>query len=149
MHESIVGGRLTRPARSASECKAATIGRGGAFERGWSPGFTEGIRASFARPECRRHPQDRRAPAATNHGISGFRTLGVALGQGQSLEQALAGKASVVEGVNTTRTAVALGERHGVELPIAREVANILFKQKPPRQAISELMERELKPESR
>jgi len=81
--------------------------------------------------------------------LSRNRTLGVALGQGKTLEQALAGKPAVVEGVNTTRTAVALGERHGVELPIAREVANVLFKNKPPRQAISDLMERELKAETR
>lgn len=80
--------------------------------------------------------------------LSRNRTLGVALGQGQTLEQALAGKAAVVEGVNTTRTAVALGERHGVELPIAREVSNVLFHNKPPRQAISDLMERELKAEA-
>ena len=80
--------------------------------------------------------------------LSRNRTLGVALGQGKTLEQALAGKPAVVEGVNTTRTAVALGERHGVELPIAREVANILFKNKAPRQAISDLMERELKAET-
>ena len=81
--------------------------------------------------------------------LSRNRTLGVALGQGKTLEQALAGKPAVVEGVNTTRSAVALGERHGVELPIAREVANVLFQNKPPRQAISDLMERELKAESR
>ncbi len=81
--------------------------------------------------------------------LSRNRTLGVALGQGKTLEQALAGKPAVVEGVNTTRTAVALGERHGVELPIAREVANVLFENKPPRQAVSDLMERELKAESR
>jgi glycerol-3-phosphate dehydrogenase (NAD(P)+) len=79
--------------------------------------------------------------------LSRNRTLGVALGQGQTLQQALAGKAAVVEGVNTTSTAVALGEREGVELPIAREVANILFKNKPARQAIADLMERELKAE--
>ncbi len=81
--------------------------------------------------------------------LSRNRSLGVALGQGKTLEQALAGKPAVVEGVNTTRTAVALGERHGVELPIAREVANVLFENKPPRQAVSDLMERELKAESR
>jgi len=79
--------------------------------------------------------------------LSRNRTLGVALGQGETLEQALAGRAAVVEGVNTTRTAVALGEREGVELPIAREVANILFENKPARQAIADLMERELKAE--
>ena len=81
--------------------------------------------------------------------LSRNRSLGVALGKGKTLEQALAGKPAVVEGVNTTRTAVALGERQGVELPIAREVANVLFQNKPPRQAISDLMERELKAESR
>jgi len=81
--------------------------------------------------------------------LSRNRTLGVALGQGKTLEQALAGKPAVVEGVNTTRTAVALGERHGVELPIAREVSNVLFEHKPPQPAISDLMERELKAESR
>src|SRR6266508_1485883 len=80
-------------------------------------------------------------------GLSRNRGLGVALGQGQSLEQALAGKQAVVEGVNTARTAVALEERHGVELPIAREVANVLFRGKAPRQAITDLMERELKAE--
>ena len=34
-----------------------------------------------------------------------------------------------------------------MELPIAREVANILFKNKPARQAIADLMGRELKAE--
>jgi glycerol-3-phosphate dehydrogenase (NAD(P)+) len=81
--------------------------------------------------------------------LSRNRTLGVALGKGETLEHALAGKAAVVEGVNTTRTAVALGQRHGVEMPIATEVSNVLFKGKPPRQAVSDLMERELKAEGR
>jgi glycerol-3-phosphate dehydrogenase (NAD(P)+) len=81
--------------------------------------------------------------------LSRNRGLGVALGQGQSVAQALAKTQAVVEGVNTARTAVALGERHGVELPIAREVANVLFHNKPPRQAVADLMERELKAEGR
>ena len=79
--------------------------------------------------------------------LSRNRALGIALGQGKTLDQALAGKQVVVEGVNTARTAVALGERHGVELPIAREVANVLFHGKSPRQAVSSLMERDLKAE--
>ena len=81
--------------------------------------------------------------------LSRNRGLGVALGQGQSVAQALARTQAVVEGVNTARTAVALGERHGVELPISREVANVLFHSKPPRQAVADLMERELKAEGR
>ncbi len=74
-------------------------------------------------------------------------TLGVELGRGKGLAEALAGRTSVAEGVNTARAAVTLAERHGVELPIAREVAAVLFEDKPPRRAIADLMERELKAE--
>ena len=73
--------------------------------------------------------------------------LGVELGSGKRLEEALAGRASVVEGVNTARSAVTLGERHGVELPIAREVAQVLFHGKSPGRAVADLMERDLKAE--
>ncbi|HZI21418.1 MAG TPA: NAD(P)H-dependent glycerol-3-phosphate dehydrogenase, partial [Gemmatimonadales bacterium] len=80
-------------------------------------------------------------PQSRNH------QLGVELGMGKRLEEALAGKASVAEGVNTARSAVTLAERHGVELPIAREVAAVLFDGKSPGRALSDLMERELKAE--
>src|SRR5213595_3657576 len=73
--------------------------------------------------------------------------LGVELGSGKRLEEALAGRASVVEGVNTARSAVTLAERHGVELPIAREVAEVLFHGKSPGRAVTDLMERDLKAE--
>ncbi len=79
--------------------------------------------------------------------LSRNRSLGVELGRGKTLAEALAGKATVAEGVNTARTAVALGERHEVELPIAREVADVLFRAKAPGQAITDLMERDLKAE--
>jgi glycerol-3-phosphate dehydrogenase (NAD(P)+) len=80
-------------------------------------------------------------PLSRNH------QLGVELGRGKRLEDALAERATVAEGVETARAAVALGERHDVELPIARAVNDVLFHGKPPRVALSELMERELKPE--
>jgi glycerol-3-phosphate dehydrogenase (NAD(P)+) len=79
--------------------------------------------------------------------LSRNRSLGVELGRGRRLEEVLAGRTSVAEGVNTARSAVTLAERHGVELPIAREVAELLFKGKSPRQAVADLMERELKAE--
>ncbi|HZH39490.1 MAG TPA: NAD(P)H-dependent glycerol-3-phosphate dehydrogenase [Gemmatimonadales bacterium] len=79
--------------------------------------------------------------------LSRNHALGVELGKGKTLAQALAGKQSVAEGVGTARTAVALGERHQVDLPIARQVAAILFEGKTARQAIADLMEREPKPE--
>ncbi len=79
--------------------------------------------------------------------LSRNRSLGVAIGQGRTLEAALAGKQSVAEGVNTARAAVDLGRRHGVELPIAEQVTEILFRGKAPRRAIADLMERDLKAE--
>lgn len=79
--------------------------------------------------------------------LSRNRSLGVELGRGRSLDDILASRKSVAEGVTTARTAVTLGERYGVELPIAREVSDILFAGKSPRQAIADLMERALKPE--
>ncbi len=75
------------------------------------------------------------------------RSLGVELGRGASLQQVMAARRTVAEGVGTARAAVALGERAGVELPITREIARVLFEGKPPRQAIADLMERTLKSE--
>jgi len=79
--------------------------------------------------------------------LSRNRALGEAIGRGQSLAAALKGKKTVAEGVETARAAVALGEKHDVELPIAREVSAVLFAGKPPRQAVADLMERDLKAE--
>ena len=79
--------------------------------------------------------------------LSRNRTLGIELGKGKSLAESQRGRHTVAEGVNTARTAVALAERHGVEMPISREMAAVLFDGKPPRQALADLMERELKPE--
>ena len=79
--------------------------------------------------------------------LSRNRTLGAALAKGQTLEEYTATHRTVAEGVNTARAAVALGERHGVELAICEQVYEILFHQKPPRAAVSDLMERTLKSE--
>jgi glycerol-3-phosphate dehydrogenase (NAD(P)+) len=79
--------------------------------------------------------------------LSRNRSLGVELGRGRRLEDILSSRKTVAEGVTTARTAVLLGERHGVELPIASEVKAIVFDGKSPRQAIADLMERAPKPE--
>jgi glycerol-3-phosphate dehydrogenase (NAD(P)+) len=73
--------------------------------------------------------------------------LGEALGRGQTVEQALAGRHTVAEGVHTARTAHALARRLGVEMPIVDAVQRVLFEQHDPRQALMELMTRELRPE--
>lgn len=79
--------------------------------------------------------------------LSRNRSLGIELAQGRRLADVLAERRTVAEGVQTAQTAVDLGGRHGVELPIAREVTRVLFEDKPPRQAIQDLMERTLKAE--
>lgn len=81
--------------------------------------------------------------------LSRNRTLGVALGQGATLDAYAATHRTVAEGVNTTRAALALADRTGVEMPIAAQVAAVLFEQKDPRQAIADLMERALTMEHR
>ena len=79
--------------------------------------------------------------------LSRNRSLGMDLGRGRSLAEILSERRSVAEGVTTAQSAVELANRAGVELPIATEVARILFEGKPPRQAIGDLMERGLKAE--
>jgi glycerol-3-phosphate dehydrogenase (NAD(P)+) len=80
--------------------------------------------------------------------LSRNRSLGVELGKGRTLAEVQAERVTVAEGVGTAKAAVALSERTGVELPIAREVARVLFEGKPAPQAIGDLMERTLKRES-
>lgn len=75
------------------------------------------------------------------------RYVGEEIGKGRTLEEVLSGMVMVAEGVRTTKSAVGLAERHQVEMPIAAEVFDILFKDKPVKEAIRELMLRSPKPE--
>ncbi len=53
-------------------------------------------------------------------------TLGIAVGQGSFLDDYLAGRMTVAEGVASAQAAVVLAARHGVELPIAGAVDAVL-----------------------
>jgi glycerol-3-phosphate dehydrogenase (NAD(P)+) len=79
--------------------------------------------------------------------LSRNRALGVALAQGESFEDYRATHRSVAEGANTSKAGAALGSKMGVELPIIEKVGDVLFHGKPAREAIAELMARELKSE--
>ena len=79
--------------------------------------------------------------------LSRNRALGLQIGQGATLEEALAGKETVAEGVITTRSAYALAKREGVEMPIVEAVYRTLFEGQPARHAITGLMARELRAE--
>ena len=73
--------------------------------------------------------------------------VGVRLGQGDKLDSILGGMQAVAEGVRTSRAAAGLAVRHGVEMPIVREVNAVLFEGKSCRKAVTDLMERVAKPE--
>jgi glycerol-3-phosphate dehydrogenase (NAD(P)+) len=72
--------------------------------------------------------------------LSRNRQVGVQLGLGRSLESILSGTRMVAEGVRTTDAALALGWRHGVELPIAHQMAEVLAGRLAPRDAVGCLM---------
>lgn len=74
-------------------------------------------------------------------------SLGLALGQGQSVEQALAGKRSVAEGYESAPAVRDLAARLGVEMPIAEVTAALLAGETTVDGAIEALLSRPLKAE--
>ncbi len=80
--------------------------------------------------------------------LSRNRSLGIEIGSGKSLEEALRGKETVAEGIATTDSAYALAQRVGVDMPIVEAVYRTLFMAQPAPQAIAYLMERELRSET-
>jgi glycerol-3-phosphate dehydrogenase (NAD(P)+) len=79
--------------------------------------------------------------------LSRNRSVGVEIGRGATLSEVLQGRQTVAEGVTTTESAKALGDREGVELPIVNAVHKVLFERQPARWALVELMNRDLKDE--
>ncbi|HJR42213.1 MAG TPA: NAD(P)H-dependent glycerol-3-phosphate dehydrogenase [Gemmatimonadaceae bacterium] len=79
--------------------------------------------------------------------LSRNRAVGMELGRGRTLEEILATRETVAEGIVTTQSAHALAAREGIEMPIVTAVHRILFEQEPARNAITALMSRELRAE--
>lgn len=73
-------------------------------------------------------------------GPSRNRYVGVELGHGRSLTEILASMKMVAEGVRTTHAALALGTRHGVELPITAKMEEVFQGRTSPRAAVTALM---------
>jgi glycerol-3-phosphate dehydrogenase (NAD(P)+) len=74
-------------------------------------------------------------------------SVGLQIGQGKKLDDILSRMKMVAEGVYTTRSAYALSQRHGIDMPIVAEIYQILFEDKPAQQAVKALMGRDLKKE--
>ena len=74
-------------------------------------------------------------------------SLGLALGQGQTVEQALAGKRSVAEGYESAPAVRELAEKMGVDMPISLAVAALLAGETTVQDVIEDLLSRPLKVE--
>jgi glycerol-3-phosphate dehydrogenase (NAD(P)+) len=83
----------------------------------------------------------------TGH-LSRNRHVGVELARGRQLPAILASMKMVAEGVTTTTAALALGAQHGVELPIATQMAEVLAGRSDVRTALEALMVRRQRPEA-
>jgi len=75
------------------------------------------------------------------------RRAGIQIGQGVKPEQVVKSTKMVIEGITTTQAVVPMAEKYGVEMPITEQVHAILFEQKDPIDAVSDLMGREGKHE--
>jgi glycerol-3-phosphate dehydrogenase (NAD(P)+) len=73
--------------------------------------------------------------------------VGQELGRGRTLREILAGMKMVAEGIHTTVAARRISRALGVEMPICEQIYQVLYRGKPPRKAVEELMTRALKAE--
>ncbi|OGX17239.1 MAG: glycerol-3-phosphate dehydrogenase [Omnitrophica WOR_2 bacterium RBG_13_44_8b] len=75
------------------------------------------------------------------------RFVGEQIGKGKSLGQIKSGMQMVAEGVPTAKSAYKLSLKYKVDMPITKEVYNVLYKNKSPLKALKDLMGRERKQE--
>jgi len=76
--------------------------------------------------------------------LSRNRTVGFELGKGRTLDDILTTLGHVAEGVKTTKSTYDLSRKLGVEMPITQEVYRVLYENKSPRQAVTDIMTRPL-----
>lgn len=74
-------------------------------------------------------------------------SVGVRLGEGESLEEITSSMKMIAEGVRTTKSVSSLAQRYGVEMPISQAMYSILYEGLPPQEAVRQLMTRDLKQE--
>lgn len=79
--------------------------------------------------------------------LSRNRRLGLALGAGKTVDEAVAEIGQVVEGVKTAVEVWRLARRHGVEMPISEQVYGIVHQGLNPSQCLRDLLSREQKQE--
>ena len=76
------------------------------------------------------------------------RKAGYLMGQGRTMREAMDEVKMVVEGVYSAKAAVALARKYNIEIPIIEQVNKVLFEDKSPKEAVTELMLRDKKIEN-
>jgi len=76
------------------------------------------------------------------------RHVGYRLGRGEKLAEILSGMSMVAEGIYTTRSVHAKAAQMGLDMPITTEVYRVLYEDKDPLTAVSDLMLRDPKHET-
>lgn len=79
--------------------------------------------------------------------LSRNRSVGLALGKGKGLKEIVTEMKMVAEGVKTTKSAYNLSMKYLVDMPITENTYQILYEDKPPKDAVMELMTRGLRGE--
>lgn len=75
------------------------------------------------------------------------RSVGEQIGKGKRLNQIIQESKMVAEGVPTAKSAYFLAKRINIDMPITNQIYHVLFKNKPAKQAVFELMTRRKKEE--
>ncbi|MDV5120954.1 MAG: NAD(P)H-dependent glycerol-3-phosphate dehydrogenase [Candidatus Scalindua sp.] len=75
------------------------------------------------------------------------RLVGEQIAKGKKLSQILEEMDQVAEGILTTKSVCKLANKYNVEMPITKEIYNVLFEDKDPIKAVNELMVRKPKSE--
>lgn len=76
------------------------------------------------------------------------RRAGILIGQGKTMEEAMAEVHMVVEGVYSAKAALALAKKYHQSMPIVEQVNQVLFEGKPAREAVNDLMLRDRRTEA-
>ncbi len=75
------------------------------------------------------------------------RRFGLALARGEGVDAAKASIGQAVEGIKSAKASYELSQQHGIDMPIVDQVYDIIYKDKSPKLAVQELLQREQKEE--
>ena len=75
------------------------------------------------------------------------RRAGILIGKGKGLDEVLREIGMVVEGITTTKAAYKLAQKYNVEMPITKEIYNVIYNNSDAKKAVTNLMTRNRKHE--